>query len=366
MSQALDSNSLAFALLASFTPRRAAELRDRWRAGRPVPELAAIDDAACRALADGVSRLGARFLSDDDAEFPEELRTIPEPPIHLFVQGRLTPRGDRPRVGVIGARAASEAGKEIAYMLARDLALAGCVIVSGLARGIDAEAHRGALTAGGETIAVLGCGLDVCYPRENRDLFEAIPKQGALVTEFPLGTPPMAHHFPMRNRVLSGLSDLLILVEGTEKSGARSTVDHALDQGREVWAVPRDILHPGSALPNRLIRDGAPPVGAASDVLDALRQLPAPRRFTAAEPTTNSSPLFAEAHDARARVVEGSTLSERILAALEGAAIEADRLERRLGSPPARELAAALFELELQGRIERLPGGLLARARARR
>ncbi|MFN8546909.1 MAG: DNA-processing protein DprA [Candidatus Eisenbacteria bacterium] len=332
---------LALALLPRFTPRRARALRELFQSGRTSTELALVDAGTIAACQGVLASIGARFLADEEPDFPEELREIPDPPLHLFVRGTLPPRALAPRVGIIGARAASEAGKEIAFVLGRDLALAGCVIVSGLARGIDGEAHRGALAADGCTLAVLGSGLDICYPSEHRALFDAIPKRGALLSEFPPGTPPLAHHFPMRNRILSGLVDLLIVVEGTEKSGARSTVDHALDQGREVWAVPRDILLAGSALPNRLLADGAPPVRSANDVLLAVRESRA-----------------AAGHGGRGPNVD---LAEEILRVTEGGARSLDELVQALPSRAVAEIQAVLSTLELEGAITRRHDGSIGR-----
>jgi len=333
---------LAYALLPRFTPRRVRALRDLRRAGGTADELEMISAEAIAECERTLAALDARFLCDEHPEFPPELREIPDPPLHIFLRGALPPRERAPRVGIIGARAASEAGKEIAFVLGRDLALGGCVIVSGLARGIDGDAHRGALAADGCTLAVLGSGLDVCYPGEHRALFETIPGKGALITEFPPGTAPLAHHFPMRNRILAGLVDLLIVVEGTEKSGARSTVDHALDQGCDVWAVPRDILLPGSALPNRLLADGATPVRSANDVLCFVRE-----RRAAAGYRPNG-------------VAED--LGARLLAALDSGARTIDELAEGLPTHATSAIQVAVSTLELEAMIVRRPDGSIMRS----
>ncbi len=253
---------------------------------RDCPALPSIEQATAtlrRMRRDAIS-----LLVRGREPFPAALESIPDPPPFLFARGRALDTPGFERVAVIGSRAASAAGRELAYGLGRDLALAGCTIVSGLARGIDGEAHRGALDAGGATVAVLGTGADVCYPPEHQDLFERILRQGGALTEFPPGTEGLRLHFPRRNRILSGFSSVVIVVEGGERSGARSTVDHALEQGREVMAVPRDPLYPGSVLPNRLIRDGARPVLGVRDVLEALEALPG--RNAAAESRTVGEP----------------------------------------------------------------------------
>ena len=174
-------------------------------------------------------------------------------------------------MAVVGSRAASDSGRRLTRRLSRDLAAAGCVVVSGMARGIDGQAHEGALDVGGRTDAVLGTGLDVIYPPEHLDLYERLLETGRIWSEFVPGTQPLPLHFPRRNRILVGLAHALVVVEGNERSGARSSVDHALDQGREVMAVPRDPSHPGAELPNRLLKEGARPVTSADDVLEALQ-----------------------------------------------------------------------------------------------
>lgn len=334
---------LRWALLPAFVPRRARELRAHERrtraAGGPaqLPGLETrADSGSLENCRERLRSLQAEFLTDADPRFPIELREIPDPPIHLFVRGSDCWRSEAPRVAIIGARAASEVGREIAYGLARDLALHGIVVISGLARGIDGEAHRGALEAGGQTVAVLGAGLDVCYPPEHRDLFTRIPESGALLSEFPPGTPPLGRHFPMRNRILSGLADLLVVVEGTERSGARSTVDHALDQGKEVWAVPRDICLPGCALPNRLLNDGARPVLSSGEVERAVREVPRIR--------FGSVPLDPD---------------ERLLRLLRGRSRTPEQLLNECSDLDPAAAQAALLALELEGQVRRLPSGRL-------
>ena len=205
----------------------------------------------------------------DDPAYPSALREIADPPPVLYVRGELSPADDW-AIAVVGTRRATIYGRQATERIVGDVARAGVTIVSGLARGIDTYAHRAALAAGGRTIAVLGSGLDRIYPDENRALAEQIAQNGAIITEFPLGTPPDAVNFPRRNRIVSGLARATLVVEADLKSGATNTANHAAEQGRDVFAVPGSILSPFSALPNQLIREGARVVTAASDILEEL------------------------------------------------------------------------------------------------
>ncbi len=204
-----------------------------------------------------------------DNGYPHLLRQIPDPPPVLYVSGTLRPE-DECAVAVVGTRRASAYGREVAHAVATELARHGVTIVSGLALGIDTIAHEAALEAGGRTLAVLGSGLDQIYPPRNRALAEEILKNGAIVSEYALGTGPEARNFPPRNRVISGLSLCVVVVEAGVRSGALITANFAAEQGREVFAVPGSILHPGSAGCNRLIQDGAMPLLAIEDVLDQI------------------------------------------------------------------------------------------------
>ncbi len=215
-------------------------------------------------------QLGVRVVGRDEADFPERLRRIYDPPAVLYVRGTVVPdEGDR-AVAVVGSRAASSQGRVLARAMARDLAQAGLTIVSGLARGIDTAAHRGALEGGGRTVAVLGSGLDQLYPAENADLAADIARRGAVVSEFPLGSPPDRKHFPRRNRLIAGWGRAVVVAEAAEKSGALLTAHAALEEGREVMAVPGHPSQPGSGGTNQLIRDGAVLVRGARDVAEEL------------------------------------------------------------------------------------------------
>lgn len=229
-------------------------------------------EARCRAVAEEkrARDLGIRIVGRDEADYPEMLGEIYDPPPVLYLRGRLA-AGEGPRaVAIVGSRAASASGRALARGMSRALAAAGATIVSGLARGIDSAAHEGALEAGGRTVAVLGSGLDRIYPPENARLAARIEKDGALVSEFPLGAPPLPGNFPMRNRVIAGWSRAVVVVEAAARSGALTTARAALEEGRDVLAVPG---HPGSEVAagaNALIRDGARLVRSAADVAEEI------------------------------------------------------------------------------------------------
>ncbi len=201
-----------------------------------------------------------------DADFPDRLRRIFDPPQVLYYRGRLPQ--DELLIGIVGARRASAYGRNAAKALAAGVVAGGAGVVSGAARGIDSAAHEGALEAGGYTVAVLGCGVDVVYPPENGKLLARIAEQGAIVSEYWPGGEPLPHHFPVRNRIISGLSHGVTVVEAAEKSGSLITADWALEQGRDVFAVPGSIFSATSAGANRLLKQGAKPVTTAADILE--------------------------------------------------------------------------------------------------
>lgn len=216
-----------------------------------------------------VEHAGVQVITLLDDYYPANLRQIDSPPPLLYVRGELLP-SDLWAIGIVGTRRASVYGREVAHTLSRDLAAQGISIVSGLAVGVDTVAHKAALEAGGRTIAVLGSGVDQIYPPVNRSLAQQIVQNGALVSEYPLGTRPDAGNFPPRNRIISGLSKGVVIVEASERSGALITARFAAEQGRDVFAVPGSILHPGSAGCNMLIQQGATPLLSAGDVLKQL------------------------------------------------------------------------------------------------
>lgn len=256
------------------------------RAIASFADFAPIEKELCE-----LPRIGARLVRWTDADYPPNLKHIADPPPYLFVRGAVTPE-DRAAVAVVGARAASEVGLRMAERLGFELATHGVIVVSGLARGIDAAAHRGALEAGGRTIAVLGCGVDVIYPPEHRELAEKIlGHRGALMSELPLGTAPIPENFPSRNRILSGLSLGVVIVEAAEKSGSLITARLALEQDRQVFAVPGSPLTGKTRGSNRLIKEGARLVECVEDVMEDL----APQMAGIALRSGNGAALLHEA-----------------------------------------------------------------------
>jgi len=211
----------------------------------------------------------AWFVTILDERYPERLRNIPSPPYAIFVKGSL-PSEDRRSVAIVGARECTPYGEVMARDFAKTLAREGVQIISGMARGVDSAGQRGALEAGGTSFGVLGCGVDICYPASNRKLFEKIKEQGGVLSEFELGSPPLAYHFPQRNRVISGLADAILIIEAKEKSGSLITADCALEQGKTVFALPGrvgDLLSEGC---NRLIYQGAVPAWCPEMILDEM------------------------------------------------------------------------------------------------
>jgi DNA processing protein len=221
-----------------------------------------------RAL-EAVERAGAQVLTWEDEGYPAALGALNNAPPVLYLKGALT-EADAWALAVVGTRKATVYGRRVTEQLVDTLARSGLTIVSGLAKGIDAAAHRAALEAGGRTIAVMGCGVDVVYPADHRELAQAVASSGAVLSEYPLGTRPEAGNFPPRNRVISGLSLGVLVTEAGEGSGALITADYAVNQGRDVFAVPGNVLSPGSRGTNRLIQDGAKLVMGAEDILEEL------------------------------------------------------------------------------------------------
>jgi DNA processing protein len=279
--------------------------------------------------------MGGEVITFADSRFPAPLRQIPYAPPFLYVQGTLLPE-DELAVAVVGTRKPSYYGRRASYRLAADLCQQRVTIVSGLARGIDTAAHQGAVDGGGRTLAVLGCGLDIVYPPENKELYRSIPLHGALITEFPLGTPPEARNFPIRNRIISGLSQGVVVVEAGMQSGTHITANYALEQGREVFAVPGPIDSPGSIGPHRWIQQGAKLIREASDILEELTGY--------ASVTPASEPQS-----------EALRVEDPLIAHLSHAPLQLDDLIRAAGLP-APEVMSRLTLLELQGLIRELPG----------
>ena len=271
-----------------------------------------------------IRRIGRR-----DPAFSSWLGAIHDPPAQLFLRGSADASLlSRPAIAIVGARACSSYGRTVARSLAHDVAAAGLVVVSGMARGIDGEAHRGALDAGGRTIAVLGCGIDRDYPAAHTELARRIADSGGLVvSEYEPGVEPAPWRFPARNRIIAGLGRATLVVEARERSGALITADFALDEGRDVLAVPGEITSSLSAGTNALIKLGATPVGSAADVLELYDLVTDERVF---------APL--------------GRAAQALLACLSSTALTGDELGRAAALDPA-ESAAALMELELAGRV---------------
>jgi DNA processing protein len=308
-----------------------------------------------------VRQLGGDILLLDDGVYPSSLREIYDPPIVIYVKGAWSECLDQPCIGVVGSRKASTYGQNAALMLARDLAQRGVTVVSGFARGIDAAAHRGALEAGGRTIAVLGTGIDEVYPRDHKKLAEEIlAKGGALVSQFPLGTPPVSENFPYRNRIISGLSLGVVVVEAAENSGSLITARLAMEQNREVFAVPGNITSRNSFGTNYLIKGaGAKLVQQWQDIAAemppqlAAKLLPPPFTEVRAEPSLTEK---------LALVPEGLSQTEtsvfRLLTPDSPAHIDWLIDKSKL---PVTDLTAALLALEMRELVRALPGRCFVR-----
>lgn len=283
-----------------------------------------------------IQSMGYWVTTWDCGEYPIRLKEIAAPPPLLYVWGELKPQ-DRWAVAIVGTRRATPYGETVAREVATALAVSGVTVISGLARGIDSMAHRAALEAGGRTIAVLGSGLDRMYPPEHRRLAERIADCGAILSDYPLGTPPEPKNFPPRNRIISGLSLLVIVIEAGEGSGALITADFAAEQGREVFAVPGDILRQTSKGVNRLIATGAHPLLSPEDVLEAL-----------------NLDIVARQELAAAELPEDET-ERNILEALSQEPVHVDelRVSCRL---PISQITASLAMLELKGRVRQVGG----------
>lgn len=286
-----------------------------------------------RAELERLAAAGYRFVGRAAPDFPPLLRSIHDPPPGLFLRGEGEPELlARAAVAIVGARACSGYGASVARSLGRDLAAAGLVVVSGLARGIDAEAHRGALEAGGPTIAVLGCGIDRDYPAAHAELARRVAASGLVVSEYAPGVEPAPWRFPARNRIVSGLSAATVVVEARERSGALITADLALEEGREVFAVPGEITSSLSSGTNTLLKLGASPFTTAADVLSLFGIEPRPPAADDVSPAA-------------------AALLELVRAAPAGA----DTLARQSGLD-AGEVARALVELELSGLVAAAEG----------
>lgn len=317
-------------------PPSALQLLRTLRAHGIVPRW----DLADRALA-WAAQPGRHLLMLGDDNYPRRLREIPTPPVVLFVEGDLATL-ELPQIAIVGSRRASPAGCEIARGMAAELTAAELAVTSGLAIGIDSAAHHGALAAGGCTIAVFGCGIDRIYPRQHQALAHAIKSCGALVSEFPLGAPPRKQHFPQRNRLISGLALGTLVIEAAMRSGSISTALHALEQGREVFAVPGSIRSPLSPGCHALIKQGAKLTEGVSDILD---ELPQPGR------RAGSADARRDQHAARAQRPATAIEDARLLDACGWEAFTIDDVVARSGLT-VQEVSSMLLPLELAGLIQ--------------
>lgn len=300
-------------------------------------EVRRAEDDAGRALA-AARALGVEAVAFGAPGYPAWLSQVPDPPIVLWAKGDWSLL-DRPAIAIVGSRKPTAISVAIAERLAGSLARAGLVVTSGLAAGVDGAAHEGALRVGGPTVAVLGCGPDVVYPARHASLAAAVGLKGCLVSEFPPGTPPRTHHFPLRNRIISGLSRGVVVVEAAERSGSLITARLALEQGRGVLAVPGCVVsgcHKGC---HALIKDGARLVETVEDVLEEMGWRPEPSG------SSRDKPLF------------GNDLLNSME---QGVPVTVDRLVG-LGARSASEVLAGLAELEVAGCVRRLPGGWFVR-----
>lgn len=287
-----------------------------------------------------LQEVGGRFLVWRDEAFPQRLLEIEDPPPVLYIRGELK-REDELAVALVGSRKTSAYGRIFAERLSRDLVRHGVTIVSGMARGIDSVAHWGAITEGGRTIAVLGCGVDVIYPPENRSLFGKIQDQGAILSEFPMGSLPEGGHFPRRNRIISGIALGVVVVEARKGSGSLITARYALEQGREVFAVPGNVGTEGSLGTNRLIKEGAKLVESSEDILEEI--LPQWSREKEVRPREGPmGPFFSEEE-------------QRLLNLMGLTPIHIDALIRESGIDAGR-ISSLLLGLELKGVVAQWPG----------
>jgi DNA processing protein len=305
--------------------------------------IEAILDKQCRSdvpgIIEAIKKCNGTIITIRDGIYPEALRNIPGAPAVLYCRGKLVK--DEICIAVVGSRRATSYGLDMAKRLSRDLAGRGVTIISGMARGIDSKAHTGALEAGGRTVAVLGCGVDVIYPYENSGLMDRICQSGAVLSEYIPGTPPISFNFPARNRIISGLSQGVTIIEASDRSGSLITAEFALEQGREVFAVPGNINSMNSSGTNRLIRDGAKLVTNAGDILEELKM----------NNTANDNVYWKKQLLQNAMGEEELTISQRLL---DGPA-HIDVISRDCGIS-VQLAGSVLVMLELSGFVEQLPG----------
>lgn len=292
------------------------------------------------------------YIPQNDSCFPIRLQNIPDKPEGIYIRGHLPPE-DIPVVAIVGTRYNTIYGRKATQHLARDLASAGIIIVSGMARGLDAYAHKSALEVGGTTIAVLPSGIDTCYPLENQQLYNQIPYHGALVTELPLGSRPHPGTFHARNRLISGLADAVIVVEADERSGTSITVGHALDQGKEVLAVPGNIFSRKSKGTNQLIKEGATPITSYLDAIISLKsQRHLEKFFQVTKPEKQAFLTDATTKISKIPLATDATL---VYSCINYEPISIEYIVQRtgLGVPDVNRI---LLELEITSLVKRLAG----------
>jgi DNA processing protein len=339
-----------------------ASLTELEAAGMPARAAQFVADGRARGAAEKeaqqVAAAGGIFLTREDAEYPGRLLEIYDPPAVLWVRGDVGLL-ERPGIAVVGTRHPSPYGLGMAEMLARDLANRGMTILSGMARGVDSAAHKGALDAGGKTVAVWGTGIDVVYPKENKKLAERIVAGGgAIVSEFPMGTFPAPQNFPLRNRILSGMSVGVLVVEGGEYSGTRITARCAMEQNRDVYAVPGNVTNKNAWGPNTLIKQGAKLTATWEDIWE---ELPSQIRLQLEEQVGSSGQSESKAGGSASLFAEEKPMAEAERVVLErlrrDESVQLDMLIEGLeGTLGSAEIFTALFELELGGRVKQMPG----------
>ena len=324
---------------------------------------------------------GIQIITYQDAEYPQRLRNIDDPPLVLYYKGNLPDFDAHPVIGVVGTRKATATGKSSARELSRELAACGALVVSGGAAGIDTEAHKGVLDEEAPTVAVLGCGVDVVFPAANRRLFEQIAEKGCLISEYPPGTQARAWHFPERNRIISGLSHGILVVEAPEKSGALITARRAMEQGRDVFAVPGSVNSPICAGSNALLREGAAPVLSGWDMLkDYTAQFPGvkqrqpvnkmvkyaqmlrlankPERPVCDKNSVDNSDCSAYS-DQDSAPNEPDSLTRQLLECLSTEPVPVDDVIARVEAPAAQVLSA-LTKMALLGKVLNHPGRMVS------
>lgn len=372
MSREQELHWLALKMVPGLGPRKCLGLIQRFRsvelifrATKPELEACGISGALAQTIESGCTfeeaaeqqqkmlDFGARLITISDPLYPSALREIFDPPVLLFAKGRIELL-DSVMLGVVGTRRPSAYGCAASERLSSDLAQAGVTIVSGMARGIDTVAHKAALAVDGKTIAVFGCGVNMLYPSENRKLAASIVEKGLLLSEYPMGAPPFPQNFPVRNRIISGMSLGVLVVEGAQYSGSAITARMAMDQQREVFAVPGNITSKMSWAPNLLIKQGAKLVQEWNDVVSEFPE--AARRRLVIQGQQLLGVAGADAPTEQDEAPQAQLAKELLRTLRVDQPIHLDGLLESFESHSSSELIAALFELEINGAVKQLPG----------